>query len=410
MDPIYNPFSPGAGTPPPELAGRKDILDHALLALARIKMGRAEKSLFLIGLRGVGKTVLLHRIFELAEQNGYKSIMIEAHENKSLPILLLPYLRQVLFSLDTGANISNKVKRGLRILKSFISGIKLKVNDIEMGFDIDPERGTADSGDLEADLSQVFVAIGEAAKDKGTAIAIVIDELQYLKEEELSALIMAVHKTSQKSLPIIVIGAGLPQLVGKAGKSKSYAERLFEYPEVGALKTQDAKLALQGPVRNQNIEFTDEALNKILKVTQGYPYFLQEWGYQAWNLADKSPIGIDVIEKANSAALERLDQSFFRVRFDRLTPREKEYLRALAELGTEPQRSGNVADLLGIEVQKAAPLRNNLIKKGMIYSPTHGDTAFTVPLFEDFMKRIMPKFDKSIGRHHKSYNSPTNSE
>jgi hypothetical protein len=393
MDPLNNPFSPGAGTPPPALTGRDDILQHALMTLARIKKGRSEKSILLIGLRGTGKTVLLYEISKLAEEKHYHAIMIEAHEKKSLPEVLLPELRKVLFALDTGEKISAKVKRAFGVLKSFISSIKLnfKVSDIGLGIAINPETGTADSGNLEADLAEVFIALGEAAQDRHTAIAVIIDELQYLKEEELSSLIMAAHKISQKSLPIVIIGAGLPQLVGKAGHAKSYAERLFDYPEIGPLKKEDAKSALQEPVQREGVVFTKEAIDEIIRVTQGYPYFLQEWGYQAWNIADKSPIDIHVAKQATIASVQRLDQSFFRVRFDRLTPREKQYLRALAELGATPQRSGDVADKLGIDVQNAAPLRNNLIKKGMIYSPKHGDTAFTVPLFEDFMKRIMPR-------------------
>lgn len=392
MDHLLNPFSPGSGTPPPELAGRNDILRQALVTLARIKRGRAEKSILLIGLRGTGKTVLLNEISKLAAREGYQAIMIEAHERKSLPEILLPELRTVLFALDAGEMISAKVKRAFGVLKSFVSSVKLnfKVSEIDVGISINPEKGTADSGNLEADLAQLFIALGEAAQDRNTAIAIIIDELQYLNEEELSALIMAIHKVSQKSLPIVVIGAGLPQLVGKAGRAKSYAERLFDYPEVGPLKKEDATLALQQPVQKEDVSFTEKALNEIIRVTEGYPYFLQEWGYQAWNIASKSPIDIDVVKQATTASLQRLDQSFFRVRFDRLTPREQEYLRALAELGTTPQRSGDVAEELGIDVQSAAPLRNNLIKKGMIYSPKHGDTAFTVPLFEDFMKRTMP--------------------
>lgn len=400
MDPLHNPFSPGAGSPPPELAGRSDILRQALMTLARVKRGRAEKSMLIIGLRGTGKTVLLHEISGLAEKEGYQSVMIEAHEKKSLPELLLPELRRILFSLDAGEMISSKVKRAFRVLKSFVSSVKInvKMQEIDFGIGIEPEKGTADSGDLEADLAQVFIALGEAAQDRNTAVAVIIDELQYLSDEELSSLIMAVHKVSQKSLPVVVIGAGLPQLVGKAGRAKSYAERLFDYPELGPLKKEDAKIALQGPVQKEGegISFTDEALNEIIRVTEGYPYFLQEWGYQAWNLATKSPIDVNVAKEATKESIKRLDQSFFRVRFDRLTPREKEYLRALAELGADPQRSGDVAEELGLDVQNAAPLRNNLIKKGMIYSPKHGDTAFTVPLFEGFMKRIMPDFPHSI--------------
>jgi hypothetical protein len=390
MDELHNPFSPGAGTPPPELAGRDDILKQALLTLARVRRGRAEKSILIIGLRGTGKTVLLHEISAIAEKENYKAVMIEAHEKKSLPALLLPELRRVLFSLDMGEMISAKVKRGLRVLKSFVSNVKFTIGEVDFGIGIEPEKGAADSGDLESDLAQVFIALGEAAQDRDTAVAIIIDELQYLSEEELSSLIMAIHKVSQKSLPVVVIGAGLPQLVGKAGRAKSYAERLFDYPELGPLKKEDAKAALQVPAQKEGVSFTEKALTEIIRVTEGYPYFLQEWGYQAWNIASKSPIDIDVAKRATEASIKRLDQNFFRVRFDRLTPREKEYLRALAELGSDPQRSGDVAEKLGLDVKNAAPLRNNLIKKGMIYSPKHGDTAFTVPLFEGFMKRIMP--------------------
>jgi type II secretory pathway predicted ATPase ExeA len=392
MNPLQNPFSPGAGSPPPELAGRSEILQKASTALARIKLGRSEKSLMLVGLRGVGKTVLLHRISERAKEEGYKELMIEADENKKLPALLIPHLRQVLFALDRGEMVSEKVKRGLRVLKSFASGLKVKVGEIELGMDLDPERGVGDSGDLSVDLAELFSALGEAAKDRGTAIAIIIDEMQYLSEEELSSLIMAVHRVSQKALPLIVIGAGLPQLRGKAGNAKSYAERLFDYPEVGQLTDEDAKRALQEPVRAEGVLFSDDALIEILRVTEKYPYFIQEWGHQSWNIATKSPIDMEIIRQATESSIARLDQNFFRVRFDRLTPREKEYLRAMAELGSGPQRSGDVAEKLGVNVKSVAPLRNNLIRKGMIYSPAHGDTAFTVPLFGEFMKRIIPTF------------------
>ncbi len=395
MDPLRNPFSPGAGSPPPELAGRADILKKALIALARVKAGRPEKSLLLVGLRGVGKTVLLHRISELAKKQGYSALMIEACENKSLPAILVPPLRQVLFSLDRGELLSEKVKRGLRVLKGFVSGVRARVGDVEIGMDIDPERGVADSGDLEADLAQLCLAVGEAAKDRHTAIALIIDEMQYLKEEELSSLIMAAHKVSQHSLPLIVIGAGLPQLRAKAGNAKSYAERLFDYPEIGKLESTDAKHALQEPVQSEGVSFTSDALDEIMRSTDGYPYFLQEWGYQSWALAHESPIDGDVARRATKESINRLDQNFFRVRFDRLTPKEREYLRAMAELGSGPQRSGDIADMLGVEVQRVAPLRSILISKGMIFSPAHGDTAFTVPLFGDFMKRIMPDFQRA---------------
>ncbi|OGT44985.1 MAG: AAA family ATPase [Gammaproteobacteria bacterium RIFCSPHIGHO2_12_FULL_38_11] len=394
MDLLRNPFSPGAGTIPPELAGRQDILQHALVTLARVKCGRAEKSMLLVGLRGTGKTVLLYEIAILAEKEGYYAIMIEAHEKKSLAEILLPEIRRVLFELASlSGKTSIKINRALRILKSFFLSLKLSVKtyNVDFGLGVDSERGIADSGNLESDLMQVFVALGEAAAERQTAVAIIIDELQYLNDEELSSIIMAMHKIAQKSLPVVLIGAGLPQLVGKAGRAKSYAERLFDYPELGPLKKEDAKSALQLPVKHEGVSFTQDALSEIIHITEGYPYFLQEWGYQAWNIAEKSPIDSNVVKRATIASLKRLDQGFFRVRFDRLTPREKDYLQALAKLGAEPQRSGDVAEKLGIDVKNAAPLRNNLIRKGMIYSPKHGDTAFTVPLFEEFLKRISSK-------------------
>lgn len=390
MDPLKNPFSPGAGSPPPELAGRKPILDRARIALGRIKNGKSEKSFLMVGLRGVGKTVLLNEVQKMSESSGYKSIFVEAHENKSLAALLLPSLRQTLFALDRMENVSQKAKRGLRVLKSFFNGVKVKVHDIELSLDVDPEMGSADSGDLEADLPILLEAVAEAAADRRTAVAIIIDELQYLSEYELSALIMAIHKISQKQLPLILVGAGLPQLVGLSGQSKSYAERLFDFPRIGPLGPEDAIDALQAPMKEQKIKFSEDAMEEILRRTKGYPYFLQEWGYQSWNLASSSPIDIKTIRKATEISIQRLDESFFRVRFDRLTKREKEYLRALADFGSGAHRSGDVAEKLGVRSQGIAPIRNSLIKKGMIYSPTYGDTEFTVPLFDEFMRRAMP--------------------
>ncbi|KWD73794.1 AAA family ATPase [Burkholderia ubonensis] len=345
----------------------------------------------MVGLRGVGKTVLLNRIFNMAEADGYRAVYLEAHENKSLPALLVPELRKVLFALDAMSGLSEKVKRGLRVLRSFVGGVKVKVNEVEFGLDVDPEKGAADSGDLEADLPELFVALGEAAADRKIGVAIILDELQYLTSEELSALIMAMHRIAQKQLPVVLIGAGLPQLVGLAGKSKSYAERLFDYPELGPLSHQDAAEALQGPVQKEGVQFTAAAIDEIIRVTKGYAYFLQEWGYQAWNIAHASPIDVDVVQEATRQSIARLDSSFFRVRLDRTTPREKTYMRMLAELGPGRQRSGDIAERMGVDVKTVAPLRSGLIKKGMIYSPSHGDTEFTVPLFDEFMKRTIPQ-------------------
>ncbi len=344
----------------------------------------------IVGLRGVGKTVLLNRVHEMAEAEGYQALMIETPETKRLASLLVPPLRSLLFRLDRLENISEQVKRAMRVLKSFAGAVSVKYGEVEIGLDIDPERGTADSGDIEADLAELFVAVAEAAKSRGTAVAIIIDELQYLTEDELSAVIMALHRVSQKQLPLVLIGAGLPQLVGLAGRSKSYAERLFDYPVVGALSRLDATKALADPVEREGVSFDDDALTEIIEKTEGYPYFLQEWGYHAWNLAGGSPITADIVSTATREAIANLDQSFFRVRLDRLTPREKAYLRAMAELGPGPHRSGDIAEKMGTAVASVAPLRGGLIKKGMIYSPTHGDTAFTVPLFDQFIRRTIP--------------------
>ncbi len=392
MDPIKNPFSPGAGSPPPELVGRDPILDHARILLARIKEKRSDKSILLTGLRGVGKTVLLNKIQSEAEQMEYKTILTEAHEKKSLAALLALPLRQLLFSLDRTANAGYKAKRALAILKGFVNTVKVKVGEFEFGLDIEPERGTADSGDIEEDLPNLLLAVAEAALEKKTAVAILIDEVQYLSINEISALIMAMHKMQQRQLPLVFIGAGLPILPALAGESKLYAERLFQFPTIGPLSKEDAMKALQDPVNEVGIKFTTDAVDEIYRLTEGYPYFLQEWGYQAWNRADKTPIDLKLIKNATSEVIQRLDENFFRVRFNRLTPSEKNYLRAMAELGAKPQRTSEVADVLGSKLSSLGPVRAKLIKKGMIYSPTHGKMAFTVPLFDEFMRRIIPDF------------------
>ena len=391
MDPALNPYAPGAGTPPPELTGRGQLLENSRIALTRTRNGLPTKSFILVGLRGVGKTVLLNRVEDQARLAGYHTSLIESHEEKSLPALLLPELRRILLGLDRGEQIEAAVKRGIRVLKSFTKGLKVTLGEVEIGLDIDPETGVADSGDLEADLPALFLAIGEAARARKTAVAIIVDELQYLSEIEFSALIMALHKIAQKGLPLILVGAGLPQVVGLAGRSKSYAERLFDYPEIGPLSEADAAHALAEPAERAGITFTAEALAAIYAQTRGYPYFLQEWGYQAWNLAVPPTIDAAVIERATQASINRLDEGFFRVRFDRLTPREKDYMRAMALLGPGPHRSGEIADKLTASVRTVAPVRSSLINKGMIYSPAHGDTGFTVPLFDQYLRRMMAK-------------------
>lgn len=390
MDAIKNPFSPGAGSPPPELVGRDGILEEARILLGRIRARKPEKSILLTGLRGVGKTVLLNEIERMAVVAGYRTIHLEAHEDKSLAALLVPPLRKLLFELDRAAGAGDKAKRGLAVLKGFVNGVKVTLGDIEVGLDIEPEKGTADSGDLENDLPNLFLAVAEAAEERKIPVALLIDELQYFNPKELSALIMAMHKMQQRQLPLVLLGAGLPILPGLAGESKSYAERLFSFPDIGALSQADATKALQDPTQAADVDFETAALEEIFRLTQGYPYFLQEWGYQSWNRATASPITLQVVKEATQTVLQRLDQNFFRVRFDRLTPGEKRFLRVMAGLDSHARRSSDIADAMGIKINSLGPVRANLIQKGMIYSPAHGDMAFTVPLFDEFMLRAIP--------------------
>ena len=385
MDPVRNPFAPGAGSRPPELAGRDEIISDAEIALQRVLLGRHDKSQILLGLRGTGKTVLLNKIEQLAEIHGHLTAFIEAPENKSLAELLYPRVHQILLKLSMIESAKTTAHSAMRALRAFASVFKISVGDISLS--VDPEIGAADSGILEYDLSDLFICVGETAQSAGKAWTLLIDEVQYLSEDELSALIVAIHRVNQKNLPVMFFGAGLPQVAALSGDAKSYTERLFNYPPVDALDNPAATAAIRQPIENEAESISNDALRIIVVRTHGYPYFLQEWGYQAWNIADASPISADDIEHASTAALHRLDEGFFRVRFDRLTPKECEYVSAMASLGKGPYRSSDVADVLGESVQSLGPRRAKIINKGMIYSPAHGDIAFTVPMFEDYLER-----------------------
>jgi hypothetical protein len=393
MDPVSNPYAPGAGTPPPELAGRDELRKIIRIALERVRAGRPTKSILMVGLRGVGKTVLLDRMRDDAEGSGIHTIRVEAPESRSLPAILAPQLRQALLRFSRIASATEFAQRALRGLAGFAKALKVKYHDIGVGLDFDPEPGLADNGDLEHDLQALLEVTGIAAKEAETALAIFIDELQYVAEDELAALITALHRTAQRSLPVVLVGAGLPQLPGRMGRAKSYAERLFDFPQVGPLSQDAARIAIGKPAQAQGVTVADDALHRIFLETHGYPYFLQEWGKHAWDVAQASPITLPDVTRASKSAVAALDESFFRVRFDRLTPLEKKYLRAMAELGPGPHRSGDISDQLNREVTSLGPTRSQLIAKGMIWSPSHGDTAFTVPLFDEFMQRIMPGDD-----------------
>jgi len=390
MNPITNPYNPGAGTPPPELAGRNELREKVRICIERLRIGNSAKSLILVGLRGVGKTVLLDRMRLDAEGTGIQTLRIEAPENKSLPAMLAPELRKALLRMSTIESAKEVSQRALRALAGFAKGLKLKFADIEVGFDYAPEPGLADNGELESDLTALLVQTGEAAKAAGTVMVMFIDELQYVKESQFAALISALHRCAHLRLPITLVGAGLPQLLALAGEAKSYSERLFEYPQIDKLNTSAAMDALRKPAQQLGVNYTDDAALAIVEKTQGYPYFLQEWGKHTWDVATTSPITLDVVKTATQLTIAGLDESFFKVRLERTTPSERRYLRAMADLGPGPHRSGDIANQLLKTVSTQAPVRSSLIRKGIVWSPTHGDTAFTVPLFHEYLLRTVP--------------------
>lgn len=390
MNPVKNPYTPGAGTPPSELAGREALREKVRICIERLRIGNTAKSVLMVGLRGVGKTVLLDQMRTDAEATGIHTIRVEAPENRSLPALLAPALRVALLRLSQIEAAKDLAQKSLRALAGFAKALKFKFQDIEVGIDFEPEKGLADNGDLESDLTALFVEVGNAAKAAKTVLVIFIDELQYVKQTEFAALISALHRCAQLKLPLTVVGAGLPQLLSLAGEAKSYAERLFDYPIVDKLDKVAAEDAIRKPARNLNVDYEDAAVESIISNTQGYPYFLQEWGKHAWDLAQASPITALDVERASKITIAALDESFFRVRLERTTPSEKRYLRAMAELGPGPHRSGDIAQHMNKKANSFGPVRSSLISKGIVWSPIHGDTAFTVPLFHEYLLRTVP--------------------
>jgi hypothetical protein len=386
VDEYENPYRPGAGTTPPALIGRDELIRQFGVSLRRAKAGRPGKSVMAVGLRGVGKTVLLNRFAENAEGEGYTTAFLEATDSGDFATLLAVRLRKILLEFDRGG-VSRNVARALRVLKSFTLTLP---HGSSIQLDPEPLLGEADSGRLDEDLTDLLVALGAAARDREAGVMIAVDEVQYLTEEELSAVIVAIHRTTQLNLPLVVVGAGLPQLPGLASEARSYSERLFAFPEIGSLGGADARAALNIPAESAGESFAGDALDALARESHGYPYFLQEWGYHVWNHALASPIPVEDVIAVRPLVLAALDRDFFRVRLDRLTPKEREYLRAMAELGPGPHRSGDIAARLGVRVESVGPRRSGLIRKGMIYSPAHGDTAFTVPLFDEFLRRVMP--------------------
>jgi hypothetical protein len=385
MDPYRNPFAPGAGSRPPELAGRDPILEAAKISCGRAIKGRSSRSIMLLGLRGTGKTVLLNEIGKIAESEGLLVSKLEAPEGERLPRLIYPELRRVMRSLSGLESAKQIATRGLRGLRNFASIFKIEIAGAEVG--VEPEPGLADSGDLQYDLPALFEMVGRAAQASGRGWILLIDEVQYLSEPDLSALIVSIHRMAQEGLPVIMVGAGLPQVARLAGEAKSYAERLFSYPKVGALNPESAAQAVEKPIIDEDGTIDPEALKAIALRTQGYPFFLQEWASATWNNAEGPAISLDDVNVSYTETLALLDAGFFRVRIDRLTKAEIQFVKTMSEMGDGPYAMADIAKAMDRTQQSLGPMRANIIAKGMIYSTDHGYLDFTVPLFAEFMRR-----------------------
>ena len=385
MDPYRNPFAPGAGSRPPELAGRDAILESAKTSCIRALKGRSARSLLLLGLRGTGKTVLLNEIARIAEGEGLLASKLEAPEGESVAKLLYPEMRKVLRSLSTAEAAKQIAARGLKGLRGFASVFKIEVAGVEVG--VEPEPGLADSGNLQYDLPDLFGVIGRAAKAAEKGWILLIDEVQYLSAADLSALIVSIHRMSQDGLPILLVGAGLPQVARLAGEAKSYAERLFLYPGVGALDPRSAAQAVEKPITDEDASIEHSAVASIIDRTKGYPFFLQEWASVAWNNAEGPEITLDDVNRSYAETLALLDEGFFKVRMDRLTKAEVQFVTEMANLGDGPYAMADIAAALKRSQSSLGPARASIIGKGMIYSTDHGYLDFTVPLFAEFMRR-----------------------
>lgn len=407
MDSVDNPYTPNAGESPEALLGRNDQLEAFSILLKRMAQGRSAQSMIITGLRGVGKTVLLNRFRRIAEDDGWKVVFLEAskHDEASFRSAISAGMHAVLLQLSPRKRWSERFKRAAGILSSFSAAVSSTV-DTDGGWtvklDVSPIEGCADTGDLRLDLTDLFLAIGEAAKEKETGVVLLIDELQFLEKVQLEALIQAIHRTVQDRLPFTFVGAGLPQIAKLAGEAKSYAERLFIFPEIGFLSDEDARSALVEPARGEGVKFEDEAVELATRITHGYPYFIQELGYQTWGIGDNNRITVCDVEAARGPYEAKLDSSFFRVRLDRATHLQTAYMRAMAQLGPEPQKAEDVAALLKRRSTEVATIRSGLIKMGLLYTPTHGYAAFTVPDFDKFMLRAVPELEVPEVRRRRS--------
>lgn len=384
MEAFKNPYRPGAGTKPLTLAGREREIEKARNLLLSVKYGAPQRSLMLYGLRGVGKTVLLNEMESIADREGYLTEHLEMSENDDFRRVIAKSCRKVLLSISKVEKFKDKCIGALGILKAFSLAIP---DGPELKIDVDAATGIGDTGDLDSDLVDLMVSIGEAAKASEKFICFFIDEVQYLSEEAVAGLIASSHRISQKNLPMVFICAGLPQIAALSGDAKSYAERLFEFLPIGELKDEADRQALVGPVESVGESISDDAIQILRDEAKGYPYFIQEFGKHAWDLADHTPISADAALDASISAIDSLDNSFFKVRMDRATSAEREFMKAMASLGSGIYKSNEVADKLGKKINSIGPVRAQLISKGFIYSPQHGEIAFSVPLYDEYIRR-----------------------
>ncbi len=387
MDPVRNPYSPGAGTPPPALVGRDQLIEEFGIAIRRMQIGRPARSMMLTGLRGVGKTVLLREFGKVGSGLNWTHLHLEASEDDQFLDSVAAFARQALLRLSRRHELADRVRQALGVLRSF----QLRWNIPDAGsvdLQIDPIQGYADSGALELDLADLLSEVGQLAATQQSGVLFTVDEMQYLPREHFAALIVALHRISQEELPLMLVGAGLPSLPALAGEAKSYAERLFVFRQIDQLNPQDAQFALTLPAQREQVAWEPEALDLVLEQTQGYPYFLQEFAQQAWDAAEHDEvINRSDVEVAMPVAIDDLDTGFFAVRFDRTTPAERDYLAAMSSLGPGPYGSGDVARALGKTTTQLGPVRDSLIRRGLCYSPRWGVIDFTVPMFDQFLRR-----------------------
>lgn len=395
MDPVNNPYTPNAGATPEIVIGRDEFLEDFRVLLRRLDRGRTDQSMIVTGLRGVGKTVLLGEFRQITEEFKWKVLELEAskHDDGHFRQTMYSQLRAALFQISPRAKWGEKARKAAQVLQSFSLSIDPSSGAPTLSLDVAPAEGFADHGNLTLDVTDVLVSIGEAAKEHGTGLVLLFDEVQFLSQTQLEAVIQAIHKTVQRKLPVTFVGAGLPQIAELAGDAKSYAERLFKFPKIGSLDFEDAKKALAEPAQLEGVHFSEDALPRAFELTEGYPYFIQELGYQVWAVADGDVITLENVEDAKDAYEAKLDSSFFRVRLDRATQLQIAYMRAMAQLGPESQKAADVAAVMGRESTQLAPTRSELINMGLLYTPSHGYAGFTVPHFDRFMLRAVPELD-----------------